>query len=327
VDRRRFLLTSLAGALAAPVASEAQQPGKVHRLGILSPGALPDPSVATSPNLVPVALRELGYIDGQNLVLERRFAAGKIDRLSALARELVELRVDVIVAMSAAIQAAKDATTKIPIVMDFGFNPVEQGFVVSLAHPGGNITGVVYAPEGQLAAKRLELIKAAIPQAARIAVLATGESDSRSQLQAAQQAAVALRVKLIAVEILDTDYEGAFARMMAERADALFVVSSTILNRDRKQIIEQAARYRLPAMYEWREQVEVGGLMSYGTSLVALSRRVAVYVDKIFKGAKPADLPVEQPTNYGLVINLETAMALGLMIPPSLLLRADQVIE
>jgi putative ABC transport system substrate-binding protein len=326
MDRRAFL-AGAAGLLAAPLAAEAQPAGKVYRLGILSPGAVPEPSAATSPNLVPIALRELGYIDGQNLVVERRFAEGRIDRLPALARDLVGLRVDVIVAVSEAIQAAKDATVTIPIVMGFGFNPVEQGFVASLARPGGNITGVLYASEGQLVSKRLELLTEAIPRAARIAVLATRESDSSAQLQAAQKAASALGVKLVVVEAQGTDYDRAFAKMVAERADALFVVSSSILNRDRKLIIERAAQYRLPAMYEWREQVEVGGLMSYGSSLVGLSRRVAAYVERILKGAKPAELPVEQPTTFELVINLKTAKALGLAIPRSLLLRADQVIE
>ena len=313
--------------LVAPPGGQAQQPGRVYRLGILSPGALPDSSLATSPNLVPIALRELGYSDGQNLVIERRFADGKIDRLPALARELVQLRVDAIVAVSEAIPAARDATSTVPIVMGFGFNPVEQGFVASFARPGGNITGVVYAPEGQLVGKRLELIKGAIPRATKIAVLATHESDSKAQLQAARKAASALRVDLAIVEVQGADYDRAFRAMVAERVDALFVLSSAIFNRDRAQIIERARQYRLPAMYEWREQVEAGGLMSYGTSLVALSRRVAAYVDKIFKGGKPADLPVEQPTNYDLVINLKTARTLGLTIPQSLLMRADQVIE
>ena len=272
-------------------------------------------------------MRELGYADGQNLVVERRFAEGKIDRLPALARELVQLRVDVIVAVSEAIPAARDATRTIPIVMGFGFNPVEQGFVASLARPGGNVTGVVYAPEGQLAGKRLELIKEMIPRDMKIAVLATHETDAKAQLEAARKAASALRVDLAVVEVQGAEYDRAFKAMAAERADALFVISRAILNRDRAQIIERAGQYRLPAMYEWREQVESGGLMSYGASLVALSRRVAAYVDKIFKGAKPADLPVEQPTNYSLVINLKTARTLGLTIPPSLLLRADHVIE
>jgi len=313
--------------LAAPPVGSAQDAGRVYRLGILSPSPMPDPAVATTPNLVPSALRELGYVEGRNLVVVRRFAEGQVDRLPDLARDLIQQRVDVIVAVSEAIRAARDATTSIPIVMGFGFNPVEQGFVASLARPGGNITGVLYAPEGQLVGKRLELIREAIPRATRIAVLATRDSDSRAQLSAARKAAPALGVKLVVVELQGADYDRAFATMVAERAEALFILSSTTLNRDRRQIIERAAQHRLPAMYEWREQAEVGGLMSYGGSLIALSRRVAAYVDKIFKGAKPADLPVERPTTYDLVINLKTARALGLTIPPSLLSRADQVIE
>jgi putative ABC transport system substrate-binding protein len=229
--------------LAAPLA--AQEPGRIYRLGILSPAAVPDPLVATSPNSVPLVLGELGYIAGRNLVVERRFAKGKNDQLRGLARELVQLRVDVIVAVSDdAIQAAKDATATIPIVMGFGNSPVERGFAASLAHPAGNITGVRYegSGEGQLTGKRLELIKETIPRAARIAVLATGESGSRAQLQAAQKVAPVLGVKLIVVEAQGTDYEHAFATMVAERADALFVVSSTILNSDRKKIIERAAK-------------------------------------------------------------------------------------
>jgi putative ABC transport system substrate-binding protein len=327
MNRRRFL-QAVSASLAAPRPAGAQQGEKVHRLGILSPAAVPDVSVATSPNLVPVALRDLGYIEGRNLVIEKRFADGKIDRLRALAEELVQRRVDVIVAVSEdATRAARDVTTTVPIVMGFGSEPVERGLVASLARPGGNITGVLLVPAGRLAAKRLELLKEAVPRAARIAVLATGEGSARPQLQESQKAASALGIKLAVVQLQGTDYDRAFATMTAERADALFVFSSTILNRDRKQIIERAAHHRLAAMYEWREQVEVGGLMSYGSSLVANCRRVAEYVDKILKGAKPADLPVEQPTKFELVVNLKTAKALGLTIPPSLLLRADQVIE
>jgi putative tryptophan/tyrosine transport system substrate-binding protein len=178
-----------------------------------------------------------------------------------------------------------------------------------------------------LAGKRLELIKEAVPGAGRIAVLAPGGTAASAQLQEAQKAASALRVKLIVVEVQGTDYDRAFATMVAERSDALFVLMSVTLTRDRKQIIERAAKYRLPAIYEWREQVEVGGLMSYGGSIAEISRRVAAYMDKILKGTKPADLPIEQPTKLELVVNLKTAKALGLTIPQSLLLRADQVIE
>jgi putative ABC transport system substrate-binding protein len=315
------------GLFAAPVAAEAQQTGKVSRVGILSPGGVPDPSVATAPNLVPVALRELAYVHGRNLVVERRFADGRIDRLAQLTRELVGLQVDVIVALSEpAVQAAKDTTATVPIVMIFGGDPVARGWVASLSRPGGNITGVTTAGETALAGKRLELIMEAVPGVARLAVLAVGGHGGDS-LQEAQKAASALRIKLVVVEIQGSDYDRAFARMVSERSEALFVLPSPILTRDRKQIVERAAKYRLPAIYEWREHVEVGGLMSYGSGIVELSRHAAAYVDKILKGAKPADLPIQQPAKYELVINLRTAKALGLTMPPSLLQRADHVIE
>jgi putative ABC transport system substrate-binding protein len=326
ISRRGFLGGSVA-LLAAPLAAEAQQ-ANVYRVGILSPAAAPAPSVGAVANLVPLALRERGYAEGQNLVIERRFAEGKLNRLPRLVRELLQLRVDVIVAVGGtAIQAAKDATGTIPIVMGFGTDPVERGFARSLARPGGNITGVVLVPEGQLVSKRLELIKEAVPRAARLAILSTGEETSRTQVEEAKKAASSLGITLTVVEVQGADYEHAFAKIVAEQAGALFVLSSAILHRDRDQIIPLAAKRRLPAIYEWREQAEAGGLMSYGSSLVELSQRVAVSVDRILKGAKPADLPIEQPTKFELVINLKTAKALGITIPPSLLLRADQVIE
>jgi putative ABC transport system substrate-binding protein len=328
MTRRRLVPLLVLGLLAAPLAAEAQPAGKVYRVRILWAGGVPDPSVATAPNLVPMALRELGYVDGRNLVVERRFAAGKIDRLPGLARELVQLQADVILAAGVeAVQAARDTTATIPIVMMVGIDPVARGWVASLSRPGGNITGVTVVAETVLAGKRLELIREAVPGAARIGVLTPRGPGSSAQLQEAEKAASALRVKLVVVEVQGTDYDRAFATMVAGRPDALFVLMSPILTRDRKQIIERAATHRLPAIYEWREQVEAGGLMSYGGSLVEISRRIAAYIDKIFKGAKAADLPVEQPTKFELVINLKTAKALGLTIPPSLLLRADQVIE
>jgi len=327
VDRRAFISGITVSLLAAPLAAVAQPAGRVYRVGILSPGGVPDPSVATAPNLVPGALRELGYVEGRNLVVERRFADGRIDRLPQLTRELVRLQMDVILAAAEpAVQAAKDTTATIPIVMMFGGDPVARGWVASLSRPGGNITGVTTVGETALAGKRLELIKEAVPGAARIAVLTTGAPLTDS-LREARQSASALRVKLVVVEVQGTDYDRAFAGMVAERTDALFVLPSPVLTRDRKQIIERAAKYRLPAIYEWREHAEVGGLMSYGSSIVDLSRHAAAYVDKILKGAKPGDLPIQQPTKYELVINLKTAKALGLTIPPSLLARADQVIE
>jgi putative ABC transport system substrate-binding protein len=274
-------------------------------------------------------LRELGYVEGQNLLIERRYAEGKLDRLPGLARELVELQVDVIVPVGgAAIRAAKTATTTIPIVMFGGVDPVAAGFVTSLARPEGNITGILILPGDTLAGKKLELLKEAVPRAARIALLAPADDPRfRPAAQEAQKAASALGIKLVVVEVRGGDYARAFVTIAAERAAALFVGATPSFARDGKRIIELAASYRLPAMYEWPEQVEDGGLMSYGSAPNVLFRRVAAYLDRIFKGTKPGDLPVEQPTTFELVINLRTAKALGLAIPPALLLRADRVIE
>jgi ABC-type uncharacterized transport system substrate-binding protein len=235
-----------------------------------------------------MTLRELGYVEGKNLVVERRFAEGRIDRLSALARELVGLRLDIIVAVSAsAIQAAKEATKTIPIVMLGGGDPVGQGFVASLARPGGNITGVALAPDTELASKRLSLIKEAVPRAPRIAVLTTGELSAKTQVEKARQAAPSLSVKLVVVEAKDTDYDHAFATMIAEGAGALFVVATPVFNRDRRRIHELAAKHRIPAIYDWPVNAEEGGLMAYGRG-DAVNRRLAEYVVKILEGAKPA---------------------------------------
>jgi putative tryptophan/tyrosine transport system substrate-binding protein len=327
VDRRAFLAGSIALLAVLPRAAEAQHAGKVYRLGVLTPSARPASQVMS--NLLPLSLRGLGYVEGQNLVIEQRFAEGRLDRLAGLARELVLRRVDLLVAVSpAAVRAAKDTTTTIPIVMILSYSdPVELGFVASFARPGGNITGVVQAAEPTMIAKRLELIKEIVPRAARIAVLATGEAGSRMQVQWAEKAASSLGVRLLVVEARVADYDRAFATMVAERADALLVVASVILATDRERIIQLAAKHRLPAIYDWREHVEAGGLMAYGGSVSEFTGRAAAYVDRIFKGANPADLPVERATTFELVINLKTAKALGLTIPPSLLLRADQVIE
>ena len=328
MDRRAFIAGTFA-LLAAPLGAEAQETGKVYRLGMLTPGASPAPSFPTTTYLLPQILRELGYVEGQNLVVERRFAEGKLDRLPGLARELVQLRVDTLVATSPpAVQAAKDTTTTIPIVMALSYSdPVELGFVTSFARPGGNITGVLLAAERTMADKRLELIREVVPRAARIAVLSTGEAVSQTQVRGVEKAARSLGVKLVVVEVRGADYDRAFATMVAERADALYVVASVILSTDRERIIKLAAKHRLPAIYDWREHVEAGGLMAYGGSVSGFTRRVAVYVDRIFKGANPADLPVERATTFELVINLKTAKALGLTIPPSVLARADEVIE
>jgi putative ABC transport system substrate-binding protein len=323
----RVTVLALAVALfAAPSGAAAQPARKMHRVGILIPGA-PTPSDRASVSFqVPAALGELGYVEGQNLILERRYAGGSRDRLSGLARELVQVPVDVIVAVSnEAIQAAQQATKTIPIVM-LGGSVVERGFVASLAQPGGNVTGVAIS-ETTLAAKRLELLKEAVPSATRIAVLARREEDSLTQVREAKEAAASLGVTLVIVEVGGADYGTAFARIVSERAQALFVLSSPLLHRDPTRIIEFAGKQRLPAIYQWREHAREGGLMAHGTSLVGLSQRMAVYVDRILKGASPAALAVEQPTVYQLVINLKTAKSLGLSIPPPLLARADELIQ
>jgi putative ABC transport system substrate-binding protein len=318
-------------ALAAPLVAKAQPLDRVHRLGFLVPTERPRPSEpwGVVSHLL-AALRALGYVEGQNLVVEPRWAEGRVDRLPGLARELVQLKVDVIVAIGGgALRPLRDATTTIPIVMVAGWNPdpVAAGFVASLTRPGGNITGVLIAAEDTLAGKRLELIKEAVPRSTRIGLLSRGDAGSQTQVQEAEKAASLLGVKLVVGEVQNREYDRAFARIAAERPGALLVVSSPFFFRDMSRIIALAAKHRLPAIYDWRENADEGGLMAYGSSLAERSRRAAAYVDRIFKGANPAELPVEQPTKFDLVVNLRTAKELGLTIPPSLLLRADQVIE
>jgi putative ABC transport system substrate-binding protein len=326
MDRRAFL-AGAAVLLAAPRVAQAQQPGKGYGLGILSPAAPPAPSDrAVAALLVPAALRDMGYIEGQNLVVERRYADNQLDRLSGQARNLVELRMDVIFAVgNDAPGVIREVSKSIPIVM-IGRDPVKLGYVASLARPGGNITGVVISETG-LADKRLELLREAVPRARKIALLASRDIGIKDQVQEAAITASSIGLTLLVVDVSDRNYERAFVKLAAERAHALFVPSSPILNVDRKQIMALAAKHRLPAMYQWREHAAEGGLMAYGSSISSLCKHVASYIDRIFKGANPADLPMQQPTAYELTINLRTAKALGLTLPPSLLLRADQVIE
>jgi putative tryptophan/tyrosine transport system substrate-binding protein len=327
LNRRAFLGTLAGTLLAPPLAAEAQQAARVYRLGILFPFAPAPAEQKTSAILIPAALRELGYVEGQNLIVERRYAEGKLDRFPGLARELVRLRVDVIVAITpGAIRAAKDATTTIPIVLYGNFDPVAAGFVESLARPGGNITGVLIAPGGTLAGKKLELLKEAVPRTTRIALLAPADPDFSRQVTETQQAALPLGMKLHVVEVRDGGYDRAFATIAADRPDALFVGANAQFFIDRKRVIELAAKHRLPAIYEWPEQVEDGGLMAYGTSLAQLARRAAAYVDRIFKAAKPGDLPLSNPRSSSWS-SISRAKALGLTIPQSLLQRADHVIE
>jgi putative tryptophan/tyrosine transport system substrate-binding protein len=328
IAKRLMLVVALGFSVLWTSLAQAQPPTKVYRLGILSPATVAPGDAASGPNGVPSALRELGYLEGQNLVVERRFAEGRIARLPGLARELMQLRVDVIVAFgAAAVQATRDAKSALPVVFMAGADPIAEGWVTSLARPGGNITGVVIAPETNLVDKRLQLLKEAVPRATRIAILATDEPTNRDQVREAHRVASALNLTLLVAEIREADYERAFGKMVADQAQALLVLASPILNRDRKRIIDLAAKHRLPAVYQWRQYADEGGLMAYGSSITTLFSRVAVYVDRIFKGAKPSELPVEQPTSFELIVNMKTARALGLTLPPSLLVRANYIVE
>ena len=325
MDRRRFLLTSLAGALAAPLAAEAQQAGKVLRIGFL--GTYAGPSLDAFRQV----LRELGWVEGQNIVIDYRFAEGRLDRWTDLAVELVRLRVDIIVAEGTqAVAATKNATETIPIVMISGsVDPVGLGLIASLARPGGNVTGLSYSVGPEIAGKGLELLKEIVPKVRRVAILASPTNPIHPLVtRDLKVTARSLGVQLQLLEARGPDeFDGTFAAMTKERAGALLVVSDTMFIFHRTRLADLAARSRLPAAYGTRVSVEAGGLMSYGPSFLDLHRRAATYVDKILKGAKPAELPVERPTEFELVINLKTAKALGLTIPPSLLARADQIIE
>jgi ABC-type uncharacterized transport system substrate-binding protein len=327
MERRAFMGTLAGGLLTAPLAAEAQQAAKAARIGFLSLSPGRTPTMDISPGL-----RELGWIEGQNIAIEYRWAAGREHQLPALAAELVRLKVDVIVTSSTpAAQAAKRATTTIPIVATFVADPVGGGLVASLSRPGGNITGLTTLASG-LGAKRLELLKAVVSRSTHMAVLwqpgILGERTTREMEKETKDAGAALGLQLRFVEArAPDDFEQAFATMREARVGGLLVLPSPTLFEARKSIVAHAAKSRLPAVYPWREAASVGGLMSYGTNFPDMYRRAATYVDKILKGAKPADLPIEQPTTFELVINLKTAKALGLTIPPSLLQRADQVIE
>ena len=323
--RRSIIMLIIALALAllaAPLATEAQQAGKVYRVGLLRDGSPPDPNVEAFRQ----GLRELGYVEGQNIAIEYRWAEGKRDRLPGLAAELVALKVDLIVTAGTTVtRAAKQATGTIPIVMAAIGDPVAAGLVASLAHPGGNITGLsILGPE--LAGKRLQLLKELLPGLSRVAVLSTlGNPHNALEFQWVRVAAQALGVELELLELRDPDeLESAVNRV---RPDALVTLSDPALFDHRSRVVNLAAAGRLPAIYEHREYVAAGGLMSYARSQSDLHRRAAAYVDKILKGAKPADLSIEQPTKFELVINLKTAKALGLTIPQSLFVLADRVIE
>jgi putative ABC transport system substrate-binding protein len=326
--RRAFIGTLAGGLLTSPRAAKAQRAQKMPRIGFI---------VTANRNVAEhivrafdEGMRELGYVEGRSVVIERRFADGKPERLSALAAELVQLKVDIIVTgANPVIDAVKKATATIPVVMGVSRDPVGAGFIASLARPGGNITGLTTDTTPDALGKNLELLKEAVPRATRVALLWNpAPSAARTYRDAAESAARRLGVKLQAVELRGSnDLESAFAAMTRERAGALLVPVDPLPFSFREPIVRLAERHRLPAMYGLREFPEAGGLMSYGSNVASLFRRAATYVDKILKGAKPADLPVEQPNKFELVINLKTAKALGLTIPPSLLQRADEVIE
>jgi len=327
ISRRAFIRTLAGGLLAASLAAEAQAPAKVPRIGFLSARPPTD-----NPYFIESfwqGLRELGYVEGQNIAIEYRFAEGRPERLPALAAELVRLKVDVIVTGGPpAPEAAKQATGTIPVVFAVAADPVAVGLVASLARPGGNITGLA-SISGEVVGKQLELLKEVAPKISRVAVLQNSSNQAhRHTLRQAEGAARALGVQLHIVEArTPPEIDAAFAAMRSQRVGGVLVLRDPLFLTQRTQIAALAAKNRLPVVYGFREEAEAGGLMAYGASVPLMYRRAAIYVDKILKGAKPGDLPVEQPTKFDLIINLKTAKALGLTIPQSLLARADEVIQ
>jgi putative ABC transport system substrate-binding protein len=325
MDRRRFLLTSLAGALAAPLAGEAQKPGKVAKIGYLTGSSVGPLDVFRQ------ALSEQGYIEGQTLTIESRSAEGRVERLSPLAIELAHLYVDVfLVTVNRVAVAVREVAPKIPIVMTRAEEPVRLGLVKSLARPGGNITGIAIVAGAEIYGKNLELLKAVLPGRARIAALFnTTSSVNALWLKATEETADKLGVRLVPTGVRSSeDFEQAFALMkQAEAAGFVVLGEPLFFGPNSRRVNDLALRSGLASMWPLRAGVDAGGLMSYGTHVPDAYRSAAAYVAKILRGAQPGDLPMEQPTKFELVINLKTAKALGLTIPPSLLARADQVIE
>jgi len=328
VDRRAFLATLTSGLLATPLAAEAQPAGTAWRIGVLSFTRFPGEENRRI-EAFRQGLRDLGYVEGRNFIIEYRYSDGKDELLPALAAELARSRVNVIATYGTkATQAAKQATSSTPIVMLTVLDPVGAGLVANLSRPGGNITGLSEV-SAELSAKRLELLKEAAPGTSTIAVLVDpGHPTNALELKNTEAAARRLGLAITAVEVPKTRrFEEAFAGMTRSRANALIVLPGDVTDTHRASILDLALKNRLPTLYGWKMGPESGALMSYGVDIAQNFRQGATYVDKILKGAKPGDLPVEQPTKFELVINLKTAKALGLTIPPSLLQRADQVIE
>ena len=326
MDRRTFMGRVALGLLATPLA-DAQQTGKTYRIGYLSVGARP--TDGAPPAALRQALQELGYSEGKNVTYESRWAEAKRERLPALAAELAALKVDLIVTVgSTAAAAAKEASSTTPIVMALSGDPVGVGLIASLARPGSNVTGIT-DDATPLSAKRLQLLKEAVPSVARVAVLWNAQDQAMTlRYREIDKAARVLGVTVQPLGVREPDdFDRAFVTMDRERPDALFMVTDSLTTLNRRRVLDFAETHRIPAMYEYASLVREGGLISYGPSFDDLFQRAAVYVDKILKGVKPSELPVEQPTRYYLVVNLKTAKALGLTIPQSLLLRADEVIQ
>jgi putative ABC transport system substrate-binding protein len=323
----RTVLALIGFILASSHFAEAQQPKKVLRIGILFGGR--PPAVSDRLEAFRQALNELGYVEGKNIVIEARYAEGKLDQLPALASELVRLNSDVIVTGGPqSTRSAKNATSTIPIVMGQDSDPVGSGFVASLARPGGNISGLSNF-NAELGGKRLELLKEIVPKLSRMTVIGNSTEPANALfLKEAQLGAAALGIKLQYADVRGTkDLEAGFLEATKGRADAVLVLAASILFSQRTKIADLAAKRQLPAMYISREFVEDGGLISYGTSVPDLFRRAAIYADKILKGANPGDLPIEQPTKFELVINLKAAKQIGLAIPANVLARADKVVK
>ncbi len=324
ISRRAFIGEALA-AVAAPLAAQAQPAGKVPRIGVMSSGSAASPELADT---LRRGLAELGWVEGQTILIEWRYAEGRPERYPALIAELVRLKVDLIVAGGGTpgAQAAKRATSTIPIVLPAVGDPVATGLVSSLARPGGNVTGLSML-NTEISAKRLELLREVLPKIERVAVLSDPAAHT-PDLGATQAAAPSLRLRLQVLSVgRPEEFGGVIEAARKADAEALIVLASPVFNTYRRQLIDLAAQNRLIAVYEHRAFPDAGGLMSYGPNLKDMNRRAARYVDKILKGAKPADLPIEQPTVFELVINMKTAKTLGLTIPASVLARADRVIE
>jgi ABC-type uncharacterized transport system substrate-binding protein len=322
-----FLVTLALSLFLAPLASDAQPPGQIRRVGILT--AVTAPTIEPLQELLRHGLRERGYVEGQHIVLESRSVEGHYERLPALAAQLVALPVDVLVTWGTpATVAAKQATSTVPIIFFAVGDPVGSGIVASLARPGGNVTGVTNLT-AELSAKQLELLKEIVPGLTQIAVLRNPRNPvSALNMRWTELAAQALGVQLHVVDVRDpSEFEAAFVSMTRERAGALIVLADTMFLSQRRQIADLAVKHRLPAAFNWREYAEAGGLIAYGPMFAEQGRRVAEFVDKILKGVRPAELPVEQPMRFALVINLKTAQALGLTISPTLLFQADEVIR